>query len=321
MGTPEYAAVSLRRLLATRHRVLAVVTRPDKPRGRGQQTEASPVKRVAAEAGIEALEPTRLGDPDFLERLRGFAADLGVVVAYGRILPRAALDAPRLGCINAHASLLPQLRGAAPIERAILAGMTESGVTIMQMNEALDEGDILLMRPAPIPATMTGAELREVLAAISAELLVEAVDRFASHELAATAPAFESRPQDHARATFAPPLRKAEAAIHWGEDAGVLALRVRAFAPRPGAYAFEGKVRLKILEARALDRIHDAAPGSVLGSSDSGVAVACGRGVLEIAALQPEGRRAMTALDYERGLRTAAGTPATAAARILHDGN
>jgi len=314
MGTPEYAAVSLRRLLAGRHRVLAVVTRPDKPRGRGQQVEPGAVRRVALEAGIPVLDPASARDEAFLTTLRGLGADLGVVVAYGRILPRAALDAPRLGCINAHASLLPLLRGAAPIERAILAGFRETGITIMQMDEGLDEGDILLKRATPIPDTMTGAELREVLAELSAEMLVEAVDLFAD------APAtLKPQRQDHAAATFAPPLKKAEAAIGWNEDAGTLARRVRAFAPRPGAFAFDGRIRLKVLEARAFERVPasppanapapgtGAAPGTVLGVSESGLLVACGSGVLEIVTLQPEGKRPMTALDYARGLRSGAG--------------
>lgn len=302
MGTPEYAAVSLRLLLTGRHRVLAVVTRPDKPRGRGQQVEPGAVKRVALEAGIPVLDPASARDEGFLAELRGLGADLGVVVAYGRILPRAALDAPRLGCINAHASLLPLLRGAAPIERAILAGFTETGVTIMQMDEGLDEGDILLKRATPIPDTMTGAELREVLAKLSAQLLVEAVDLFAD-----SPGELHPVPQDHAAATFAPPLKKAEAAIGWNEAARTLALRVRAFAPRPGAFAFDAKVRLKVLEARALDRATDAAPGTVLGVSESGLLVACGNGVLEIVTLQPEGKRPMTALDYARGARVGSG--------------
>lgn len=303
--------MSLRRLLATRHRVLAVVTRPDKPRGRGQQLEPSPVKRLALEAGIEVLGPASARDEAFLARLRELRADLGVVVAYGRILPRAALDAPRLGCINAHASLLPLLRGAAPIERAILAGLTETGVTIMQMNEGLDEGDVLAEGRTPIPDSMTGAELRDVLAAMSADLLVETIDRFAEADgpLPAT-------PQDDAAATFAPPLKKNEAAIHWGADARDLWLRVRAFAPRPGAFAFDGKSRLKILEATPHDTPHDAAPGTVLGPGSRGLLVACGRGVLELVTVQPEGRRAMSVLDYERGQKNAPG-----AVRILHDGN
>ncbi len=313
MGTPEYAAVSLRALLATRHRVKAVVTRPDKPRGRGQQMEASAVKRVAAEHGLPVLDPASPRGDDFLAELRALRCDLGVVVAYGRILPRAALDAPRLGCINAHASLLPELRGAAPIERAILAGKTETGVTIMQMDEGLDEGDILTARRIAIGDSTTGAELRERLQALSAEMLVEAVDRFA------TDPAgFAPQKQDHSAATFAPPLRKQEAAMRWHDDARDLALRVRAFAPKPGAYAYDGQSRLKILEAHAVEGPRGAAPGSVTGTTARGIVVACGRGALEITVLQPEGKRAMPALDYERGVKSRAAAPG--GARILHDG-
>ncbi|HXC51027.1 MAG TPA: methionyl-tRNA formyltransferase [Candidatus Limnocylindrales bacterium] len=300
MGTPEYAAVSLRRLLTTKHRVRAVVTRPDKPRGRGHKVEAGPVKREAIAAGIEVLEPASPREESFVEQLKALHADLGVVVAYGRILPRAVLAAPRLGCINAHASLLPRLRGAAPIERALLAGMTETGVTIMQMNEGLDEGDVILERSMRIPATMNGAGLRAELAALSAELLVETIDRFADYGAA-----IRRRPQHHADATFAPPLRKQEASIHWNEDAQALWLRVRAFSPQPGAFATDRGARLKILDARFSRAAHDAAPGTVLGASEEGLLVACGTGVLELLQVQPEGKRAMSALAYERGLKAA----------------
>ena len=292
--------MSLRRLLATHHRLVAVVTRPDKPRGRGQRVEPGPVKRAALEAGIPVLEPVSPRDEGFLSQLRALEADLGVVVAYGRILPAAALDAPHFGCINAHASLLPLLRGAAPIERAVLAGHERTGVTIMQMNEGLDEGDILFVREVPIPATMTGSELRERMAAVSADLLVEAVDAFAAGRGHA-----QRRAQDDAAATFAPPLRKSEAALRWSEDAAVLERRVRAFAPRPGAFAFEGTSRLKVLAARATAAADaSAAPGTVLPPTADALPVACGRGVLELLVVQPEGKTPMPALDWARGLRS-----------------
>jgi len=216
--------------------------------------------------------------------------------------------------------MLPSLRGAAPIERAILAGITTTGVTIMQMDEGLDEGDILISRSMPIPDTMTGTELREVMADLSADLLVEAVNLFADRDAAGTELA--RKPQNHAIATFAPPLRKGEAAIRWADSARDLALRIRAFSPRPGAFAFDGSTRIKLLEAYDLleDR-RDAAPGTVLGTNERGLLVACGRGVLEIHVVQPEGKRPMMALDYERGVRPVdAGAPA-APGRILHDGN
>jgi len=296
MGTPEYAAVSLRRLLQGSHSVVAAVTRPDKPRGRGKQVQPGAVRLVAEAAGIEVLAPISPRDPAFLDRLRGLAPDLGVVVAYGRILPREALELPRLGCINAHASLLPAFRGAAPIERAILAGVSETGVTIMRMNEGLDEGDVLVEKRMTIGETMTGVELREHLAQMSADLLAEVVDLLAEGVLRA-------RPQDHALATFAPPLRKEEAGLHWGEDAAVLQRQVRAFAPSPGAFAFDGSTRLKILEAHALGETTGAAAGTIVRHSGRGLVVACGSGALEVTVVQPEGKRPMSALDYERGAR------------------
>lgn len=298
MGTPEYAAVSLRRLLEGPHLVVAVVTRPDKPRGRGQKSEPSPVKELAIRSGIEVLDPASARGPELAARLAELAADVGVVVAYGRILPKAVLEAPRLGCVNAHASLLPELRGAAPIERAILAGLARTGVTIMRMNEGLDEGDILFAREVAIDETTTGGALRETLATMSAEMLAEALDALAGGAIAA-------RPQDHERATFAPPLRREEAAIDWNESADEVSRRVRAFAPRPGAFAFDEGTRLKILEARVVDRdrASAASAGSVMAVSAEGVVVACGRGAVELVQVQPEGKRPMRALDYERGRR------------------
>ncbi|HEY2776115.1 MAG TPA: methionyl-tRNA formyltransferase [Candidatus Binatia bacterium] len=309
MGTPEYAAVSLRRLLESPHRVRAVVTRPDKPRGRGRNIEPGPVRRVAEEAGIEVLAPASARDETFLQRLHSLRADLGVVVAYGRILPAAALAAPRLGCINAHASLLPELRGAAPIERSILAGLTRTGVTIMQMNEGLDEGDILFASEVAILDETTGGSLREQLAGLSAQMLVEAVDRVASGSVHPVA-------QDNARATFAPPLRREETAIRWGEDAHALWLRVRAFAPRPGAFALDGRARLKILEARvAAPAATPAAPGTIIAQSGAAIVVACGTGALALHTVQPEGKRAMAARDWALGLRDRGDPP-----HVLHDG-
>lgn len=315
MGTPEYAAVSLRRLLAGPHRVRAVVTRADKARGRGHELRASPVKELALAAGIEVLDPALPRAPEFVARLADIAPDLGVVVAYGRILPPQVLTIPRLGCINAHGSLLPKLRGAAPIERAILAGYAQTGVTIMQMSEGLDEGAMLSARALAIGPQTTAGELRAAMAELSAQMLVEAVERYAAGEVTAT-------PQDDAEATFAPPLAKHEAQIDWNEDADAVVRRVRAFAPQPGAFTFDGNVRLKVLVARvaaaggvagrgagpAQAAREDGAmtAGTVLdaGASDGeGLLVACGRGVVELVSVQPEGRRSMSGNDYLRGRR------------------
>jgi len=324
MGTPEYAAVALRRLLAGPHRVRAVVTRADKARGRGQELRPSPVKELALAAGIEVLDPPSPRTPEFAARLREIAPDLGVVVAYGRILPPQVLEIPRYGCINAHGSLLPKLRGAAPIERAILEGETETGVTIMQMSEGLDEGAMISARALAIGPQTTAEELRTAMADLSAQMLLEAVDGFAAGTVTVT-------PQDDSRATFAPPLRKEEAAIDWNEDAGTVVRRVRAFAPRPGAFTFDASVRLKVLVAReaacaergsadtastARDcaetatrrgREDDTSPaGTILDATTpgSGLLVACGRGIVELVSVQPEGRRAMSGRDYQRGRRS-----------------
>lgn len=330
MGTPEYAAVSLRRLLAGPHRVRAVVTRADKARGRGQELRHSPVKELALAAGIEVLDPVAPRTPEFVARLAELAPDLGVVVAYGRILPPQVLSIPRYGCINAHGSLLPKLRGAAPIERAILAGHHETGVTIMQMSEGLDEGAIISARALAIGPQTNAEELRVAMAELSAQMLVEAVDRFAAGQVTAA-------PQNDAEATFAPPLRKEEAQIDWNEDAGAVVRRVRAFAPRPGAFTFDGATRLKVLSARVAEpdapgvvaAVATSAPavpgdhaeraeatcgegsraaGSILGDGAAhgrALTVACGRGVVELLSVQPEGRRPMSGEDYQRGRRDA----------------
>lgn len=317
MGTPEYAAVSLRRLLAGPHRVRAVVTRADKARGRGQELRPSPVKELALAAGIEVLDPVSPRTPEFAARLRELAPDLGVVVAYGRILPVQVLEIPRYGCINAHGSLLPGLRGAAPIERAILAGYDETGVTIMQMSAGLDEGAMIAARALAIGRQTTAAELREAMAELSAQMLVEVLDRFAAGPVV-------SMPQDDAEATFAPPLRKEEAQIDWNEDADAVVRRVRAFAPRPGAFTFDAHTRLKVLVARAAaDAESTSADDATRGREPAGAAtragtilgvdaargdallVACGRGVVELLSVQPEGRRPMSGADYQRGCRGA----------------
>lgn len=297
MGTPEYAAVSLRRLLETSHRVLAVVTRADKARGRGQELRPSPVKELALSAGIEVLDPPSPRTPEFIARLREIEPDLGVVVAYGRILPPQVLEIPRYGCINAHGSLLPRLRGAAPIERAILEGYGTTGVTIMQMSEGLDEGAMISSRALAIGPQMNAEELRVAMAELSAQMLVEAVDRYAAGLVAAT-------PQNDAEATFAPPLKKEEAAIDWNEDAAAVVRRVRAFAPRPGAFTFDGATRLKVLVATVVDAGAAKHAAGALVEHDRFV-VACGSGAVEVLSVQPEGRRAMSGADYLRGCRGA----------------
>ena len=294
MGTPPFAATSLARLLDSDHHVAAVVTRPDRPRGRGLALQSSDVKRLALEHSIEVLEPRSPKDRAFLERLCELAPDLVVVVAYGRILPPAVLATPRLGCINAHASLLPKLRGAAPIERAILEGHDVTGVTIMRMDEGMDTGDMITSERVPIGRETDAGSLRATLAGVAADLLVRAVDAIAAGHATYT-------PQDDAQATYAPPLDASEAKIDWSWPARDVDLRVRAFTPRPGAFTFAQNARLKVLAGRALAEPAAARPGTVIGTRGESLLIACGRGVYAADDVQPEGRRPMSGAAWARG--------------------
>ncbi|MCG6658566.1 methionyl-tRNA formyltransferase [Halomonas campisalis] len=270
-GTPDFAAASLTALLASRHPIVAVYTQPDRPAGRGRKLTASPVKRLALEHDLPVRQPETLKAPDVQAELDAFEADIMVVVAYGLILPRAVLDTPRLGCLNVHASLLPRWRGAAPIQRAIEAGDDESGVTIMQMDEGLDTGDMLLTRRTPITATTTGGELHDTLAALGGEAIVEALDALAEGGLPAT-------PQPEAGVTYAAKLSKAEAELDFARPAAELAARIRAFNPWPVAWCPLGTERLRLLMAEAAAASGEAPrpPGTLLEHDTDALRIACG---------------------------------------------
>jgi methionyl-tRNA formyltransferase len=293
MGTPPFAATCLERLLAGQHQIVVVATRADRPSGRGQKISVSPVKALALEHGIEVLQPGSAKDPEFAGRLHEIAPDLAVVVAYGRILPNDVIEAPRLGCINAHASLLPRLRGAAPIERAILQGYDETGVTIMRISERMDAGDTMISRSVPIDTQTDAASLRESLAEVSADLLADAVDLLARGEA-------RFMPQNDDDATYAPPIAKSEAEIDWSADAESVDRAIRAFRPRPGAFTFHDGLRLKILEGSVEHGADDGAPGTIRAEADAAI-VCCGSAAIRILTVQPEGKRAMSASDYLRG--------------------
>ncbi len=274
-----------------------MVTRADAASGRGRRLAPCPTKEVAVEAGIAVLDPLRPRGPEFVEALARLEPDLGVVVAYGRILPRAVLEVPRLGCINAHGSLLPALRGAAPIERAILSGRSKTGVTIMQMDEGMDTGAMLFQETVDMSDQPNAGVLAERMAELSASMFLAAIEEIEAGRARAT-------PQDPTLVSLAPPLRRSESRIDWQRGAAAIVRQVRAFAPRPGAFTFDRTRRLKVLEARELAvPAADRAPaaGLVLGPSPDGIRVACGEGLLELISVQPEGKRAMTALDYARG--------------------
>jgi methionyl-tRNA formyltransferase len=294
MGTPPFAVPSLERLAAGKHSIVGVVTQPDRPSGRGQRLRASPVKELAEQLGVTVLQPDRARSPEFLDQLRALAPDLAVVVAYGQILPTAVIAVPPLGCINAHASLLPHLRGAAPIQRAILAGDRETGVTVMRINERMDAGDVLCARTVAITPDDDTATLGGKLSALAAELLVEAVDRIDSGAARWT-------PQDEASATYAPMVRRDETRIDWTLPAVTIERLIRAFRPEPGAFTTHDGARLKVLAAAVGPAMPGSKPGSVDPDATPGVRVACGRGSLLLSVVQPEAGRAIPARDYFRG--------------------
>ncbi len=290
-GTPEFSVPALQALLAGPHTVVAAYTQPDRPAGRGRHMNASPVKQLALEAHIPVRQPASLRGDEAQRQLADWQADLVVVVAYGLILPQAVLDLPRLGCINVHASLLPRWRGAAPIQRAILAGDTETGVCLMQMEAGLDTGPVLACRQIPILQDDTSSGLHDRLAALGGELLGAELDAIAAGSL-------RPQPQDDGLATYAHKLDKREARLDWGEDAGSLARKIRAFNAWPVAETRLDDRQLRIWEARAEDTAAPAPPGTVLSADRDGIRVACGKGVLCILSLQLPGARPVTSADF-----------------------
>ena len=304
-GTPDFAVPPLRALLGEGFEVVGVVTQPDKPQGRSRsQLVASPVKRVALEEGIPVLQPERPRGPEFVAQLRDLAPELSVVVAYGHILPKEVIDLPPLGTLNIHASLLPQLRGAAPIQAAIRQGMTETGVTIMRMVPALDAGPIVLAAPTPIADDETYGELQQRLSELGALALVEALALISVR-------AGKDTPQDDARATFAPKVEREDARVHWESGAVDVARTVRAFDPRPGAFTTLHGAEVKLFGARVVadlpDEAPSGAPGTVLTLGDAMLVACGGGGAVRILEVQPAGKRRLTAADWARGRAVAVG--------------
>lgn len=294
-GTPAFSVPALRALHAAGHRIVAVYTQPDRPAGRGQRLAQSAVAQEAARLGLPVAKPEKLrGNEAALAELRALDAEIMVVVAYGLILPQAVLDIPRHGCLNIHASLLPRWRGAAPIARAIEAGDTITGITIMQMDAGLDTGAILLAGTVPIDESATAASLHDPLAELGGALIVEALAQLASGTLRAT-------PQPSEGATYAAKLDKAEAQIDWQLSAAVLARRIRAFNPVPVAWTRLDGERLRLWNARAFDEPAAAAPGTVLGADSEGLRIATGDGSLLVTELQFAGGKAMPAREAARG--------------------
>ena len=299
-GTPAFAVPSLRAAHA-QGEVVAVYTQPDRPAGRGRGLTPSPVKLEAIQRGIPVLQPETLKRKETQEALRQLQPDLLVVVAYGLILPRAVLEIPRFGCWNVHASLLPRWRGAAPIQRAIEAGDSETGVCLMQMEAGLDTGPVLLAMTTPIGDEETGGQLHDRLAEMGAAVLADGL----ALRRADVKPAPWIQPE--AGVTYAHKLDKAEARLDWNQPAATLARKVRAFEPWPVAEALVAGERLRIHGAVALDLRHGSAPGAVLAAGRQGIDIACAEGALRLRVVQREGGKAITAADYLNARRDLVG--------------
>lgn len=299
-GTSEFAVPSLRALARdARFEVVAVVTQPDRARGRGRQVGQSPVKEVAQVLGLPVLQPARVRSADFLAEAASLRPDALALAAYGQIIPRALLELAPLGPVNLHGSLLPAYRGAAPIQRAILAGERATGITTMLMDETLDTGDILLRCEAPIYDEDDAGSLTARLAERGADLLVETLVRLSEGACPRT-------PQDHSAATYAPAIRPEDAVIRWEEPADVTRNRVRALSPRPGAVAALNGRRVKIWRAEPAEGPADD-PGRIVAIGRGGVEVATGAGRIRVVEVQPEGGKRMAAADWARGARVRPG--------------
>ena len=290
-GTPEFSLPALDALHAAGHGIVAVYTQPDRPAGRGRAITASPVKLRARSLGVAVEQPSTLRNAETLARLAAHAPDVMVVVAYGLILPATALAIPRLGCINIHASLLPRWRGAAPVQRSILAGDARTGVTIMKMDAGLDTGPVLLARATEIGAGETAGSLHDRLAALGADAVVEALDGYASGRLAPVA-------QSGAGVSYAAKIRKEEAAIDWTHPATEIARQVRAFNPWPVAETRWRGQQLRVWEAAVVPGVRDATPGLVLEALGGSLVVATGEQALRLGRVQLAGRRPLTAAEF-----------------------
>lgn len=296
-GTPEFALPTLQALVAAGRAPVVVVTQPDRPSGRGQRVQAPAVARWAREQGLEVWQPARVRDEATVERIAALGLDLAVVAAFGQIFPASLLAAPRLGCVNVHASLLPRHRGAAPVQAALLAGDSETGVSIMRMDEGLDTGPVLLQGRTPLAGHETAGEVLARLSHLGAALLLEALAGLESGKLVA-------QPQPQTGATYAPRLAKEQGRVDWTQPAAAISRQLRAFTPWPGATAELDGGTFKLLAAQPLEERTAASPGSLLGLRGHTLAIACGDGtVLGIERLQRPGRRALFADELLRGER------------------
>lgn len=300
-GTPEFAVPALEHVAASRHDLVGVITNPDRARGRGSEPQPPPVKVAAQSRDVPVHQPESVGSEDSMARIRAFEPDVLVVAAYGQILPEELLELPTRDCINIHASLLPKYRGAAPINWAIVEGEEETGISIMEMEPDLDTGPVLMDESVEIGPLETAEQLHDRLAALGADLIVDALDALDAGEV-------EKTPQDDSKATYAPKLSKSDGAIDWTDSGESIARRIRGFHPWPGTFSFHhrdgDRTRISFQLARAADiAASDAAPGDVLeaDASEGRLTIAAGEGAVEILKLQAAGRRAMEVDDFLNG--------------------
>ena len=295
MGTPEAAAKSLQRLITDDHEVVAVYTQPDRPAGRGKHISMSPVKELALAHRLKVCQPLKIKTPEALDEFRSHAADVAVVVAYGRILPETFLTAFRYGALNVHFSLLPKYRGAAPVNWAIVNGETETGVTVMQMDSGLDTGDILLQRSTPIGERETSIELMSRLGDLGADLVSEALSQIDT---------LEPVKQNDADATVAPIMKKEDGLIDWHRTAIEIERRIRGFQPFPSSYTFHSGSRLTLWQAEPVDTTSAAKSGEVIEASGDDLTIATGGSTgLRVTEIQPEGKRRMPIRDFLNGTK------------------
>jgi len=294
-GTPEFAAIALAQLIKHEHNIVAVYTQPDRPAGRGRKLMPSPVKQIALDNNIPVEQPESFKkDPAAVEKLKSFVPDVLIVAAYGLLLPQSVLDIPRYGCLNIHASLLPRWRGAAPIQRAILAGDKETGITIMQMNAGLDTGDMLLKKPLLISDSMTAGELHDQLAALGSQAILQTLEDLAANKL-------HPQTQDPALATYAKKLDKQEAWIEWSQTAQQIDRQIRAFNPWPVAQTRIDNTIMRLRKASVVDTTADVTPGFIVQVSNDGIDVACGEGQLRLLDGQLPGGKALSIKDLLNG--------------------
>ena len=299
MGTPEFACPTLQTLIERGEEILAVVTQPDRPKGRGQQLAPPPVKVLAERHGITVLQPVKVRAPEFIDMMKGLAPDLIVVIAFGQILPKALLEIPRYGCINVHASLLPRYRGAAPINWCIINGETETGVTTMQMDVGLDTGDMLVKKRTAIDPEEDSRALHDRLAMLGARTLAETLDLLVADKLV-------PEKQDDALSCYAPMLKKEHGLIDWSTGAQEIKNLVRGVTPWPGAFSYLDGKAVKVFRVDVADG--SGTPGTILRAGREGIDVACGRGSVLVKELQLEGRKRLAAAEFLAGYKIEPGT-------------